>query len=238
VSAEAATSLAIVVAARDEGERIAATLHALRRAFPGARVVVADDGSRDATRALALQAGAEVAGARARARRRAGKGAAMTAAAKLVLARHAGPPATVLLCDGDLGASAERLGPLVRAVESGRCDLAVGAFARREGGGFGAALGFSRWAVRRLTGLRLEAPISGQRALRGELLPELLPFARGFGMETAMDVDAARAGARILELELDLEHRATGRDVAGFVHRGRQLAGFAAAFLSRALRRR
>jgi hypothetical protein len=38
-----------------------------------------------------------------------------------------------------------------------------------------------------------------------------------------MTVDARRAGLSFVEIELDLEHRATGRDLAGFTHRGRQL---------------
>ena len=101
----------------------------------------------------------------------------------------------------------------------------MAAFARREGGGFGLAVGFARRAIRSLTGLELNAPISGQRALRGELLPALLPFAPGFGMETAMTIDAAapapasRSGAR----PRAPRDRAT---LAGFVHRGRQLADF------------
>ena len=73
------------------------------------------------------------------------------------------------------GASAARLAPLVEAVERGECDLAVAAFARRVGGGFGLALGFARWAIRRLCGAETEAPISGQRALRAEALRATLP---------------------------------------------------------------
>jgi hypothetical protein len=38
-----------------------------------------------------------------------------------------------------------------------------------------------------------------------------------------MTIDARRAGVAIEETELDLRHRATGRDVRGFIHRGRQL---------------
>ena len=41
-----------------------------------------------------------------------------------------------------------------------------------------------------------------------------------------MTIDAVRAGSRVVELELDLAHRATGRTLAGFVHRGRQLVDF------------
>jgi hypothetical protein len=139
----------------------------------------------------------------------------------------------VLLCDGDLGASAARLVPLVDAVRSGALDLAVASFARRLGGGFGVAVGYARGAVRRLSGLDLQAPISGQRAMRGEVLPALLPFAPRFGMEIGMTVDAARAGFRVGEVELDLEHRATGRTWGGFRHRARQLRDFVAVERSR-----
>jgi hypothetical protein len=38
-----------------------------------------------------------------------------------------------------------------------------------------------------------------------------------------MTIDALRAGLDVREVTLDLEHRTTGRDVAGFVHRARQL---------------
>jgi hypothetical protein len=38
-----------------------------------------------------------------------------------------------------------------------------------------------------------------------------------------MTVDAVRAGLEVSEFELPLRHRATGRDAAGFLHRGRQL---------------
>ena len=129
----------------------------------------------------------------------------------------------MLLCDADLGASAGRLAPLVHAARGDECDLAVASFARRVGGGLGIAVGFSRWAVVRRCGLRMAAPLSGQRAMRAEVLQALLPLAPGFGLETGMDIDAVRAGYRVLEIELELEHRATGRTPAGFLHRGLQL---------------
>src|SRR5262249_15382307 len=158
--------------------RLGATLRALGAAFPGSRVVVADDGSRDATAHVALQAGAEV----VRASPARGKGGAATLAAHRVMAEALAPERpTVLLCDGDLGESAARLAPLTAAVQRGEADLAIAAFAQREGGGFGLALGFARRGIRGLTGLELRAPLSGQRALRGDVLPVVVPFAHGFG---------------------------------------------------------
>jgi len=48
-----------------------------------------------------------------------------------------------------------------------------------------------------------------------------------------MDIDALRKGFTLIEVELDLEHRATGRTAAGFAHRGRQLIDIARVYLSR-----
>jgi glycosyltransferase involved in cell wall biosynthesis len=219
--------VSVIVAARNEADRIGATLDALAAAFPGAALWVADDASEDGTADQAMRHGARLVGRR----RPHGKGANVTAAAEAALGD--GDARTVLLCDGDLGTSAGRLTPLVDAVERGEADLAIGAFAKRVGGGFGIALGFSRWATRRLGGIELDAPISGQRALRAETLRRLLPFAPGYGMETAMNIDASRAGLRVVELELDLEHRPTGKTARGFAHRGRQLVDFARVYVNR-----
>src|SRR4051794_26551973 len=220
----------LIVSARDEADRLPATLAALADAFPGARVLVADDGSTDATAAVARAAGAEVVSQP----RPVGKGGATTAAARRVLDTTSRPgPPVVVLCDGDLGASARHLDRLARAIQDGEGDLAVAAFQRRVGGGVGAAVGFARAALRRLTGLNLTAPISGQRALRGEVLAVVTPFAPRFGMEIGMTTDAHRAGFRVIEVPLDLEHRATGRSLRGFAHRARQLADFVAVTLDR-----
>ncbi|MGC1167192.1 MAG: glycosyltransferase [Solirubrobacterales bacterium] len=220
--------LAVIVAARNEADRVGETVKALRGEFPAAAIWVADDASTDGTAEVAMTAGAQVV-SRGRPH---GKGANVTAAAQAALSAEP-VPGLVLLCDGDLGASAARLAPLVEAVERGECDLAVAVFSRRVGGGFGLALGFAHWAIRRLCGADTRAPISGQRALRLETLRATLPFAAGFGMEIGMTVDAVRAGYRLGEYELDLEHRATGRSLPGFRHRAAQLWHFARAFLAR-----
>ncbi len=222
----------MLVAARDEAELIAATVCALRHALPGAHVWVADDGSRDGTAAAAARAGAVVIPTG----RHVGKGGAMTIAARRALGAlgAVGEPEPIfLLCDGDLAASAGKLSALVDVVLNDTADLAVARFATRRGGGVGLAVGFARWALRSRTGVRARAPISGQRAMSARTLRGLLPFARGYGMELAMSIEAARAGMRIQEVELDLSHTASGRSPAGFVHRGRQLADFVRVYVQR-----
>ena len=217
-----------IVAAHNEADSVAATLAALARSMPGIELWLADDASRDGTAEKAMAARARVV-SRGRPH---GKGANVGAAAEAMLSEEP-QQEVVLLCDADLGASAAELRRLVEAVEARECDLAVAAFAKREGGGFGIAFGFARWAIRRLCDAEPRAPISGQRAMRASLLRELLPFAAGFGLELGMTVDAVRAGYRLREYELDLSHRPTGRTIGGFAHRAAQLRDFARAYWSR-----
>ncbi|HEY7951548.1 MAG TPA: glycosyltransferase [Solirubrobacteraceae bacterium] len=220
----------IVVTARNEADRLGATLDALARAFPSAPVWVGDDGSTDASAQIARAAGATV----VRSERSIGKGGVATLAARRALQDgRQGADTVAVLCDGDLGSSAERLVGLLGPLERGEADLSVAVFARRQGGGVGLAVGFARRAIRRCCGLQLQAPISGQRALRMGVLEDVLPFAGGFGMEVGMTIDAARAGHRVCEVELDLEHRATHRTLAGFAHRGRQLKDFIGVYRER-----
>jgi glycosyltransferase involved in cell wall biosynthesis len=231
-----ASDISVIVTARNEADRIGTTLAALALTFPGAPVWVADDGSTDATPEIARRDGALL----VRAERAIGKGGAATRAAGDALGqarRDAGGgdgEPIFILCDGDLSESARELGALAEAIRRGEADVAVAVFSRRTGGGVGLAIGFARWAIRRRCGLSTRAPISGQRALRARVLADVLPFAEGFGMEVGMTIDAVRAGHRVAEIELDLSHRATDRTLAGFAHRGRQLADFVRVYLARA----
>jgi hypothetical protein len=207
-----ADPLTILVAARDEEARIGETVSELRRLFPEARIVVADDGSRDATAAVAEEAGARV----VRLPRR-GKGQALT------LAEREAAPGSLLLCDADLRGD---LRPLVE----GKADVRVARFEQRQGGGFGIAKEAARRLVSLACGFEAQEPLSGQRYLSPAARDAVFPLAAGFGCEAGMTVDAVRAGLPVDEPELPLEHRATGRDLRGFLHRGRQLRDIALAF--------
>ncbi len=197
--------LTILVAARDEEESIARTVSSLRRSFPDAEVIVADDGSRDETAARAEGAGAVVLRLP-----RLGKGQALSAA------ERAAPPGRLLVCDADLD------GDLRPLLDHG-ADLTVAAFATRQGGGFGLAKAVARLIVGARAGLETAEPLSGQRGISPRARAAAFPLAPGFGCEVRMTIDVARNGLRIEELELPLRHRPSKRDWAGFVHRGRQL---------------
>ena len=140
-----AEPLTILIAARDEAERIGTTIEELRRQFPDAEVIVADDGSRDATAAIAEAAGALVLRLPHR-----GKGQALT------LGERVAAEGDLLLCDADLRGD-------LRPLLEGDSDLTVAAFARKQGGGFGIAKGGAAAdrADVRLPAHRSRSPASG-----------------------------------------------------------------------------
>jgi hypothetical protein len=195
----------ILIAARNEAERIRETVAALRKEFPGAEVIVVDGSSDDQTAERAEAAGAVVVRLA-----RTGKGEALSAG------ERAAAPGPLLLCDADLRGDVSPL------TQSG-ADVAVAAFKRRTGGGFGIAKAIGRFLIFLRTGYSAREPLSGQRYVGERARATCFPLAPGFGCEVRMTIDALRSGLRVEEVELDLDHRATGRDLAGFSHRGRQL---------------
>ena len=197
--------LTILIAARNEEERIAETITALRAEFGGAEILVVDGASTDGTAAAAEAAGAIV----LRVERR-GKGEALSAGERVAA------PGALLLCDADVRG-------LLQPLAAGDADLRVAAFSRRVGGGFGIAKRMARELIRLQTGFTAREPLSGQRRLSERARAACFPLAPGFGCELRMTVDALRAGLTVEEVELDLDHRPTGRDAGGFAHRGRQL---------------
>ena len=201
-----------LVAARDEEGRIGPCVRALRGIAE--EVVVVDDASADATTAEATEAGATV----LRVERHLGKGAALEGAL-----RRLGPADVWLLADGDLGETAKGLSVLLEVVGAGEADLAIAALPPARAGGFGLVKRAAAHLIRIQTGFEASEPLSGQRALTAEAMDRVRPLADGFGVETAMTMDAVRAGLRVVEVPIDgLDHRPTFRDPAGFLHRARQ----------------
>jgi glycosyltransferase involved in cell wall biosynthesis len=226
--------VAVVIPARDESDRIRATVTAAA-GLPGVdMVVVVDDGSRDGTAAIAASAGATV----VRHARRRGKSAAMETGAEAVLLlearEHSGRPRHLLFLDADLAESACYAGPLMEPVRSGQSDMTIAVFSSRvKQGGHGFVVTLSGSGIRRATGWCPAQPLNGQRCLTRAAFEAARPLAPGFGAETALTIDLHRIGMRITEVEVPLAHRATGRDWRAQVHRGRQFADVARALAVR-----
>jgi len=215
-------SVIALIPAHNEAERITATVTAAL-AVPGIdRVLVIDDASSDGTAALARDAGAEVLALKTNL----GKGGALQAGLDSV----AGDADIVLLLDGDLGETAGQAGVLLGPVADGSADMTIATLPRPAGsGGIGLVKGLARAGIKALSGYEPIAPLSGQRALNRAAWAAATPFARGYGVEVALTVRAARGGMRIAEVPTEMTHAATGRDLAGFRHRGRQFLQVAGA---------
>ncbi|MDO4888635.1 MAG: glycosyltransferase [Actinomycetaceae bacterium] len=227
--------VAVIVPAKDEEDRIAATVRAARAIPHVDLVVVVDDGSVDGTKDAARTAGATV----VRHSVNRGKASAMQTGASVVAMRdEEGKPARLLLfLDADLGDSAVESTPLIDPVLQGRVDCSIAALPPQEGaGGFGFVTGLAYKAIRRTTGWRPKQPISGQRCLTREAFDAAQPLAKGWGVETGMTIDLLVKGFTLQEVICSINHRASGSDWAGQLHRAEQYRGVWTAVQSRRFR--
>jgi glycosyltransferase involved in cell wall biosynthesis len=226
--------IAVVIPARNESERIRATITAAA-GLPGVDLVlVVDDGSSDRTAAIAESAGAVA----MRHARNQGKAAAMETGAEGVRLlderENRDRPRHLLFLDADLADSAANAAPLTEPVLAGQADMTIAAFKTTvKLGGHGLVSGLSGRGIRRATGWQPTQPLNGQRCLTRAAFEAARPLARGWGVETAMTIDLMRRGLRITEVEVPLAHRATGTDLRSQLHRARQLADVARALATR-----
>jgi glycosyltransferase involved in cell wall biosynthesis len=230
--------LAVVIPARNESDRIGATVKAAAQIAGADVIVVVDDGSADDTGPRAAAAGATV----VRHARNRGKAAALetgAAAVKLIEAERAAAvaadrPRHLLFLDADLGDTAALAGPLADPVRAGTADMTIAVFAQRvKLGGHGIVLGLAGAGIERATGWRPAEPLNGQRCLTRDAFEAVRPLASGWGAETGMTIDLLRQGLRITEVRVALSHRATGNDLNAQLHRVRQLLGVARALAAR-----
>ena len=208
--------------AYNEAERIGVTIEALRARSQIGEIIVLDDGSTDGTADRARAAGASL----VLTQNNSGKGAALAAA----YAAGRDRADVFLLLDADLGASAGEAIKLLPMLLRGEADMTVGLLppdpdfaASGQSGGRGLVVRLARWGILRRTGRAFTQPLSGQRAVRREVLEALGgTFAPGFGVEVDLTVRAIRAGFRVQEVETGFRHKVTGGDWAGLSHRARQ----------------
>jgi hypothetical protein len=229
--------VAVIIPARNEADRIAATVQGAA-SIPGVGIVlVVDDGSRDGTAGIARAAGARV----VRHPRSRGKAAAMETGAeavRLIESRESGPghpgPLHLLFLDADLEQTAAGASPLVQPVRSGEADMTIAVFRDRvRQGGHGLVVGLSGAGIQQATGWKPAQPLNGQRCLTRIAFESARPLAARFGAETGLTIDLLRQGMRVTEVEVPLAHRATGRDWRSQLHRARQLADVTQALAAR-----
>lgn len=204
-------SVTLVIPVIDEG----ATIFDVLRAVPGdviGEVIVVDGGSRDQTVARACKAGARVLVAP-----RSGYGAACLAGA-----RAASADCTVVaFIDGDGSDDPSELPRLVEPILEGAADFVIGSRARgsREPGSMGRHQLLAGYlagvAMRTLYGVRY-TDMCPLRAIRRDALERLDMRERSYGWNLEMQMRAAQAGMRVLEVPVRHRNRAGGASkVAG-----------------------
>ena len=206
---QAGNGVAVVIPTFNEAEAIGAVVTALPRDIVD-RVIVADGGSTDETVEVARRAGAEVVDA--------GKGYGR---ACLVGAEAADDADIVVFMDGDGADDPAAIAGMVDAIRSGSCDFVIGSRARgeREPGSMASHQLFAGLAAGALIGFLYGVrytDMCAYRAIRRETLLALGMRELTYGWNLEMQMRAARAGLRVLELPVAYRCRAAGESkVAG-----------------------
>lgn len=202
-----------VVPAYNEGKRIVETIEALKSIDRITQIIVVDDGSKDGTYEI-LQSYDGIELMTSLINR--GKGYAVSMALPNVINRY------VLLADADLCGSAVELEKLTQYPLVGQNSMLVAVYPKPlKKGGFGLVKKLAGTSLHMLTGKSSSSVLSGQRLIYTDFLREIKLPDR-FGLEFKITLEALRKDIPIIEVPLEIRHRETGRDIRGFVHRGRQ----------------
>ncbi len=209
--------ISVLIPAFNEEKRIGMTIQSVYQTLllqdEEFEIITIDDGSKDNTGEIARMYGAKVISLL----ENLGKGRAMNHGLKEAKGE------ILLLIDADLKESAKFVKELLQPILYDKADMTIGKFpSSGKKGGFGLVKGLARYGLNYFTGEKFEAPISGQRALKRDVMKKIGLFQPGWGMEVALTIDAHYHGFRILEVPLEMTHRETGRNLAGFKHRGEQ----------------
>ncbi|NMB01208.1 MAG: glycosyltransferase family 2 protein [Firmicutes bacterium] len=213
-----------LIPAFNEESHIVQTLTAVEKIKLVEEIVVVNDGSVDDTLALALQfqKKASVKTTVLNQAENQGKGAALNYGLANVAAD------IYLLLDADLGDTAVLAVDLLEPVLTGEAQMSIARFVAGQSSakskmGFGVVRRTAVLGVRLLTGVRVSSPLSGQRAVKSEVLQSIGQLPTGFGVEVSLTVGALHHGFQIVEVPLAMKHRAYGRGFQGFKHRGQQM---------------
>lgn len=208
-------SITVLLPAFNEGDRIEDTILSLKKSNYIDRIVVIDDGSIDETFAVAKKAGAEVYALE----KNRGKGFAMNFGIKKIIEDSS----IVIFLDADTGNTAIEGDKLIEPLLKDEADVTIAKFpAPKKKGGFGLVKNLAKYGVKMYTGQEMVTVLSGQRAFKSQVLEKLGPFSSGYGVEVGMTIDILNLGFKIKEVDVVMTHRETGRDIKGFIHRGRQ----------------
>ena len=215
------TRVAAIIPTLNEAESIAGTIASIPRDVVD-EIIVADSNSRDGTSAIAQAAGARVVSLT-----ESGYGRACAAGAAA-----ASPSCGIILfLDGDGADRADLAGMLVAPIQAGTHDFVIGSRVRgeREPGSMSwhqvLAGRLAGWIMSALYGVRY-TDMCAFRAIRRDALDGLGMHEATYGWNIEMQMKAARASLRILELPVPYRRRAGGHSKVAGSLRGSIRAGW------------
>jgi glycosyltransferase involved in cell wall biosynthesis len=203
---------ALIIPALDEEHAIGPLLAAIDRTLVR-DVIVGDNGSRDATAAVARAGGARVVHVSER-----GYGAACAGA----LTALAFDIDVVLFMDADGSDDPAEIPLLLEPIGSGRADLVIGsrALGTIEAGALTPQQRFGNWLATRLIALIYKhryTDLGPFRAIRRELLDRIAMRDRRYGWTVEMQVRALQMGARVAEVPVRYRKRVGKSKISGTV---------------------
>lgn len=206
-------NVSVIIPAYNEQTRIVRTLESLRAIECIEEIIVVDDGSTDSTyqilkplnyiKLLHIE-------------NNKGKGNAVRHALEYVSNPY------VALLDADLCESAAEVKKLIENIKPGKKTIIIGRLpAPVKKGGFGIVKKVSGTGFQALTSRKVDSLLSGQRILPLDFLRNI-EIPDGFGLEFKITLEGVRKGFELIEVPVEMRHRETGKDIRGFIHRGKQ----------------
>lgn len=224
--------IAVVIPARNEAAAIGKVISDIPDWAD--EIVVADNGSTDATASVARAAGATVIH-----ESEPGYGAACLAAIAAL-----GPSDIIVFLDGDYSDHPEEMARLVDPIAEGKADMVIGSrvLGNRQAGALTPQQRFGNWLatalIRLIWGTRY-TDLGPFRAIDSAKLQALAMADRNFGWTVEMQIRAIEEGLRVTEVPVSYRRRIGTSKVSGTV-RGTVLAGTKILYIiaRQALRRR
>jgi glycosyltransferase involved in cell wall biosynthesis len=210
--------ISIIIPAYNEEDKIKDTLESIKSIETINQIIVVDDGSSDKTTEKASQVQSEKIKVFTLDKNK-GKGFALNYGLKIAMEN-----ADIIgFLDGDLGSSSSEVEKLITPIINNEADVIIAKFPpAKKKGGLGFVKGLAKQSVLDMTGEELDATLSGQRLFKKEVLQQFEEIPFGYGVEVGMTIDILKKGYKIKEVLVNMTHSETGRDLKGFIHRGKQ----------------